>query len=67
MTTASVALAEERPGAPEAVPVVELAKPDQFEPTARRGLSPKFALATVALVEAGWLAALGYFAVTILH
>jgi hypothetical protein len=60
VTSAAAALAEERPAVLETVtPVVEL--------KARGGFSTKFALATIGVVEAGWLATLGYFAVVILH
>jgi hypothetical protein len=68
VTSAAIALREEFPPAGEAVAhVVELTKLEAVEIPARSGLSTKFALATIALVEAVWLATLSYVAVSILH
>jgi hypothetical protein len=68
MTSAALALREKRPVGGEAVAhVVELTKLEAIEVAPRSAVSTKFALATIALVEAAWLATLGYFALSILH
>jgi hypothetical protein len=68
VTSAAVALREERPRAGEAVAhVVELPELETAEVAVRRGLSTRFALGTIVLVEAGWLATLGYVALLILR
>lgn len=61
MTSAAIALDEERSVVLESMPV------EAAEVADRRGLPAGIALATIALVQLSWLGTLGYFAFTILR
>ena len=65
MTSAAVALREERPVGREALrddhPKLEVAE------AAASGASTRFALGAILLAEAGWLAVVGYFAVVLVR
>jgi hypothetical protein len=67
VTSAAIALEEERPVVLEAVAPLERPKLEEFEVVAGGRLSTTLALTTIAVVQLCWLATLGYFLVAILH
>jgi len=66
VTSAAVALGEERSVVLESLPVERMTV-DAVEVANRSGVSAKIALATIALVQVSWLGALGYFAFAVLR